>query len=260
MKVSILCLIALFEFSLYVESVVVDCEFKDDASLGYYCGVKTLNISSKDDRTITEVTGEHFSGKTNSDVKTFYSDHQIVKFCPLGLATFFTNLKSFRINAATLSEIHSSDLKQFGDKLTGIHMGNNLIEILEADLFQFNPNLDHISFFNNKMRHVDDGTFRGLPKLTHLRLNGGNICINKHATARSTVIPLITEIELKCKDFAFVRSKNHQEVSQVQLDELNAKISQQNATILEMKAQLDEMRTINQEMSVKIIECEGRIP
>lgn len=77
MKALIVCLIALC--GSYAESVAVHCEF----IVGYYgykCEVKSLRITSKDDRSINEVTGEHLSGKNDSDVKWFESINHKVHF------------------------------------------------------------------------------------------------------------------------------------------------------------------------------------
>lgn len=199
MKVSILCLIALCGLSSHVESVAVRCNF-EEGSDGYECEVKSLTITSKNDRTITQVFGYHQRGKSHSDIKHFNCDNQAVNFFPYGLTNFFKNLENVKVSTSSrLNEIYSSDLRQFGDKLKTLWLSNNAIEVLEADLFQFNPNLEYLGFHRNKIYYIYDGAFRGLEKLKHLELHG-NICINKYATDRSDVIALFSEAEMNCKN------------------------------------------------------------
>lgn len=218
MKILVLCLIALYGLSHYVESVAVFCEFKDDKEKGYKCEVKYMKITSKEDRTITDVTGDHLNGNTFAEVVYFDSDHNTIKFFPLELKTFFKNLVNVRIVNATMSEIHSSDLHQFDEQLMNLWLSDNEIEFIESDLFQFNENLNVISFYNNKLRHIDNGTFGELKKLVKLRLDG-NSCIDKIAHNRNSVIDLIPEAELDCKDYPYMVKyyKTH-------IDELKAKL------------------------------------
>lgn len=224
MQVLILCLIALS----YVESVVVECEFKNHKKYGYMCDVIDLRITSKDDRTVNVVIGDHLDDRTDSDVTVFNSTRFTVKYFPLELTSFFDNLEFVHIERANLSEVHSSDLQQFDDKLKKLWLGYNLIDILEADLFVFSPNLETISFYFNNLRFIDDGTFKGLEELFDLQLQ--NPCIDNYATTREDAVALIAEAELKCKNFAYLLKK-YQEVTQAQFDKINQ----------EMDAKLEEI-------------------
>lgn len=193
MKVLILCLIAFAGLSKIVESVALHCDFKENIMYGYCCEAKGLKITSKDDRTITEVTGEHLEGKTNSDVVYFSAFYNVLELFPLGLATFFDNLESVEVDDAQLIEIHSSDLQQFGGKLIRLDFGSNAIESLEADLFQFNPNLMSLNIGANRITHIEEGTFRGLDKLEIFSFNGGNPCINEPEIEYTTNAELIAK-------------------------------------------------------------------
>ena len=141
--------------------------------------------------------------------------------------------------------------------------------------------MEKIGFSNNKLKHIDDGAFRGLEKLNYLELHLGNPCINKLASTRSTVIALISEAELKCKN-ANVMTKRREE-PKLLFKELNEKLSRQISTIeaqltamkAASQAQLDEMKETKaqieklnehllqqnatiQEMSYKLLQC--RLP
>lgn len=218
MKFIIFFLFAILSSS-FIDSVIVLCKYEDHKSYGYKCVVKYLNISSKEDQTITDVIGDHRNGRNNSDVKYFNANEQIVKYFPLNLSSIFNNLETILINNANLSEIHSSDLQQFGENLKHLYLNDNSLEILEADLFQFNPNLKKIYLNRNKLKFIDDGAFRGLKKLIQLYLNG-NLCMNKDADKRSNVKALIPEAEKKCKNYAFMLRKLQRD-TRAQFDEFN---------------------------------------
>lgn len=245
MKFFIFCLIFVSTLNFYVESVVVFCEFKVDNSYGYSCTVKYLKITSKDDRTITDVIGDHLSGRGHSDVTFFDSVNHVVKFFPLKLASAFKNLQYIEIEKGTLSELHGSDLKQFGATLKNLWFGGNAIKVLEEDLFSFNPNLQYVNFDNNKIKHVDPETFTSLEKLSILKIDG-NPCIQRSVTTRNDVINLITEIDDKCKDFPFMLKKFANSI-QEQLSEMRAKV----AEVDNLKAEVNAVKALINEMESK---------
>lgn len=227
MKIFVLTLIALCSLNFYTESAAVVCEYLD-SPFGYSCKVKYLKITSKNDRIITDVIGDHQSEKTLSDVVYFNLTQNIVKFFPLELASFFKNLKTIQIIQASLSELHSSDLQQFGDKLEDLWLIRNKIDILEADVFKFNPNLENLQLYGNNLRYIDENAFRGLEKLHDLHLQGGNPCLSylkKFAENRTAVVSLLAEIKPKCKDYSYVFQK-YRETYQTQIDVLNLKLLQ----------------------------------
>lgn len=216
--ISFLLLISL---AVLIDGVVVFCDFKNGSAYGYQCHVKYLQIKSKLDRTITDVAGDHLSGKSNDDVKFFNCVNHVVKYYPLNLTNTFKNLETVSIYNATLSEIHAEDLQQFGGKLKKFWNQYNVIEVLEADLFKFTPNVELVSFSSNKIKHVDDGVFRDLKKLSALYL-GGNLC-NYTANNRTSVLDLVPKIEGTCKDYAYMLEK-HQAMMQIKFDEIHQKL------------------------------------
>lgn len=198
MKVLVLSLIALCWLSLNVEGYEVKCHYTDVKNYGYKCQIRGSKIiASEDDRTITSVTGEHLNGKTDDDVMCFQSFGAFYNFFPLGLTDIFKNLEAVYIMRGNLTEIHSSDLQQFGEKLTKLNVNHNFIEVVEADLFQYNPNLEDIEIYDNKLRHIEVGAFGGLTNLKELELKR-NPCINKNARRRNDVIALVSDAELSC--------------------------------------------------------------
>jgi len=143
----------------------------------YRCEVENnLDITSADSATITSVTGNHSTLRTNDDVVGFDSRHKNIDYFPQGLEKFFGNLKSIVIYYGHIKEIHQSDLKPY-PKLVNLYLENNDIETIEAGLFDFNPKLEGVSFWENKITKIDPNVFDHLSKLQNIWL-GGNVCIN----------------------------------------------------------------------------------
>lgn len=224
MRVFIFLLIALCQLSYYVESITLECKFEESTSFGYTCEVEFITITSKIDRTITEVTGNHENNNKNDDVKYFKAQNQNVEFFPLELTKIFKNLESVEISESNLSEIHSSDLQQFGEKLKELTMGSNKIKIIEADLFKFNENLESIDLAFNQIYFIESQVFNGLDKLTKLYLDE-NSCIDgfvnveietklnflKNEIFKNCSISSISEFEEnKNKNDALMNTRNNQ--------------------------------------------------
>lgn len=200
MKIFLVFLIATFLNFEKVESIQFECEYAVNLLSEYYCEAKELEITSRDDRTITEISGNHEDGKFNEDVKYFSCEEQTVNFFPLQLSIFFPNLERVEIKNSNLLEVQSSDLRQFRGNLDEIWLDNNQLEVLEANLFKFNPNLNEIHLNNNKIKHIEDGAFNGLKKLQSLFLRG-NPCVDNFVWGNKTeLLSFIPEVERKCKD------------------------------------------------------------
>lgn len=149
-------LIFLNYFLIPINSLILHCEFKNDPFYGYSCYVKSLHITSKSDRTITQVTGNHLSGKVSEDVKFFECRGKNLNFFPIGLENFF-NLDSIYIFSSNLTEITGDDLKSF-DKLKVLYLWDNNIPTLKADLLNNNPKIRILYLSSNKIKKVEKGT------------------------------------------------------------------------------------------------------
>lgn len=183
------------------EGVALICDFEEYEVLGYGCDVKYLKIDVKNDRTITNVFGNHQGNKTNKDVKFLYSDHHKMNFFPLNLTKNFQNLNNIYINDSSMLEVNVGDFQQFGTAIEEITIQNSKIEVLEAGLFATMPNLKEISFYNNKIKHVDDGVLTNLKQLKNLWF-GSNACYSGYSVdGNETAVMIISKkIEKKCKD------------------------------------------------------------
>lgn len=131
----------------------VQCRYEN---IGIYsCTLMTHNPNGAND--FTEVTGEHLTGQTNTDVTqvvAFFSNTRII---PTILCQQFTNL------------------------ITMVFQNSNL-EDLSEESFTHCANLEQLSLHSNWIETISDFTFRGAPNLRSI-----DIGINRIATLSSNV-------------------------------------------------------------------------
>lgn len=133
----------------------------------YYCHALLDNVHESS-LTITSISGQHSSDKSNEDVEAFLSYRRVIKSVPEGLDDFFPNLKILVIDNASLQ--HFENIKRLYN-LKYISLQYNEIEILNIDSFNGLNKLEKIVFEGNKIRKLHPGTFNGLPNLTQLSLS-----------------------------------------------------------------------------------------
>jgi predicted nuclease with TOPRIM domain len=203
MKYSVIILIITSIFFNLSQSVTIDCDFEDWGHDGYACKLKNLQlITSKSDREVKKVQGQHLNDKGDDDVKYFYSYGSEINFFPRGLTKHFKNLEKVEIRKANLQEISKNDLMEFGEKLKFLSFESNNLIFIESDLFEFNKNLEFIYLRYCGIRHIEDGSFDKLENLKSLYLSGNPCTSNEDETKedREKVLKLIENVEKKCKD------------------------------------------------------------
>jgi hypothetical protein len=128
----------------------------------YRCHVQNnINIISPGLPIITSATGQHKSGKKNSDLVGIMIYDKNTEYFPRGLEKVFTNLKSIDECYGYLKEITQADLKPYR-KLVNLDLDYNSIEVLEEGLFDYNPDLQLIWIGNNKISHINSSLFNSL--------------------------------------------------------------------------------------------------
>jgi hypothetical protein len=191
------------------ESIELECKYRPAGfSHEYDCSVQnSVLITSKNDREISEVQGQHLEEKNNDDVKGFDSSFKTINFFPRGLTKVFKNIDSVWIHKGGLKEISKDDLEQFGEKLTELKLGYNELKVIEGDLFVFTPNLIWLDLKNNKIVHIDSGAFGGLENLGFLFLDD-NPCTLTMQTTDADPKPVAREVEKSCKDLNRVTTES----------------------------------------------------
>lgn len=203
MKFSLIFL-GIFILAVESQSLGLDCEYLTNNDLTYQCDVKNKElITSKDNREITKVQGDHIWRFTNDRVQYFKAYEKQVKFFPRGLTKFFKNLNSISIHYGNLQEITKFDLEEFGEKLINLWLWENEIQVIHGDLLEFNRNLVWIELQRNKIIRIDSGAFDNQPKLKYLYL-GNNECTFDDDdyvayNDREKVLQVIQKTEETCK-------------------------------------------------------------
>lgn len=142
----------------------------------YECKARKFT-TTKNDREITEVFGDHLEGKTNDDVKSFYVEFATLKYLPTNLGSFFPNLEHLNIFASRLRELTTDDLDGL-EKLKTLGIFGNRIKRIPKDFFKKTPEIHHIDFSYNKILTYDPNMFDQLPELDYVNFLK-NLCIDK---------------------------------------------------------------------------------
>lgn len=155
--------------------------------------IKTL------DTAVTNILGNHLSGKINSNVVSFDTANIPIYYFPTKLTDFFENLKSIRIKRSQLKRLREEDLEPFWD-LRMLCLSNNNIERLEKNIFKHNTKLEYLSLDENSIHVVMAGAFNGLDVLRSLLFRGNPCHYALAFYSRDNVIKLIGNIESRCKE------------------------------------------------------------
>lgn len=175
----------------------------DEPISEYQCSVQNnALITSRDNREISKVNGEHVLHRADEDVTQFFCAGSKVKFFPLKLTEKLRNLNSVTIQNAKLREITNTDLEQFGGRLRHLDLYDNDISFLSSDLFESNPHLEYFSIQFNQIQVIGFGTLSGLNDLTHLGF-GNNPCFpfDDEGNEHSSVSAKVQRIETQCTKF-----------------------------------------------------------
>jgi len=165
-----------------------------------YSCVATV-VSMEDPTKITEVSGNHWEGKSNEDVKAFEMYHdKTFTTVPKGYEKFFPNMDAFCWNYGKISSIDSSTFAAFPNFLS-VNFDHNRLVSLDGDLFQATPKLRHIAFRNNKLEHVGHDLLTGLTDLEYVNFES-NTCINAVASYRGQYQQLNLQLPIECPPLA----------------------------------------------------------
>lgn len=178
-----------------------ECEFSSDVEyhvIGtpYRCEVKNLEVLT-DDKTVTKISGNHKTGKSNSDVKLISIQEQNMRSFPGNISNFFPNVEGLIIDDCSLKTISKIDLVNFPN-LKLLFIGNNKINSLDSDLFEGCPRIEYLVFKNNFTKRIGSEILSPLSKLKFANFER-NTCIRMKATNPDEIEILKNEIEKRCK-------------------------------------------------------------
>lgn len=181
-------------------ALVIECVYSPDLSWShggrmYSCHGLFINTGGL--KFVEELRGKHVDGKSNLDVKGFYTHNdKVVNFIPINLGDFFPNLVNVQFGRTQLLTISSNDLRQFSN-LEYLFVQNNKLEKLDANLFQFTPKLRGIFLSGNLVKSVGKNVLSNLKNLTSVDFSM-NTCISVYATTPQGIQELKQQLITSC--------------------------------------------------------------
>lgn len=193
-------------------NILLECQY-GKARYGYICDAQNpISITSKNDREISKVKGEHKREKNDNDVTVFTSFGNTINFFPRCLTKFFKNINYIRISNANLTEISKEDLKDFNENLKTLKLSYNQIEAIDGDLFEYNPNLGEIDFNMNKIVQIDTRAFSGIKNIKLLELSA-NPCTKELDSLSDDPSGVIFEVKYLCKNLNQIATTEFYEIT-----------------------------------------------
>lgn len=176
-------------FNNGVYALQINCQYSVRT---YYTCDGTILTGESDD-IVTEILGEHRSGKSDTVVEQLLLKNQNLKFFPRNIENFFSNLKSINVAGNAITDISNRHLKPL-ELLERLNLHSNKITEIESNLFD-GLNLKSVSFNHNHIRHV--GNDIQLPTTTILFFSS-NPCVNMNAYVPTDVAKLQTLMRNQC--------------------------------------------------------------
>ena len=177
------------------EDIALQCRFFTNSDGDYTCQAEDLRVFRKNSR-ITQVTGRHLYGKSNSDVTSFNIEYQETKYLPTGFMTFFPNARTFVVNSSGLKFFTRQDMSE-ATNLRRIFVNFNEIEELNGDTFTGFNYLETLEMHDNKLRMIGAGIFDTISSLKFVNFRK-NSCINKFYPRDMGFDEMKQEIRQKC--------------------------------------------------------------
>lgn len=196
-------------------ATVLECDYKtyDDSHWGmrYTCIAKSFR-TTLNDRTVTEVKGNHNSGRGNSDVRRLFIKKQSCSYLPLNLAAHFPNLEILYVMNSNVQFLYDGDL----DGLTNLKVldvSHNPIEQLGKDFFKGHSSIEQLSFYDCHLKIIDAEALNPLTNLKFAAFDN-NICFDFRGEDASRIRRLKIEIRENCQRVGNVDVFNRHEESQ----------------------------------------------
>lgn len=189
-----------------IQSLSINCLFQTyswNNLLGTYycCEVKNITNSEINSVNVTEITGQHQSGRDNNDVRFIFFNGWTSEinqtFIPRGLQFFFPNTVMIIFWRAGISELFADDLVNF-PKLIHFELERGPILSIPANFFERNLKLERVKMYAiNSLRHVGENLLGNLKNLTiaDFRFSG---CVREIAEGQYEIHELNQRLHILC--------------------------------------------------------------
>jgi hypothetical protein len=212
--------------------IFLDCTYRAESwpTLGsiYYCDAKLIRFN--DGRSVTGVSQNHLSGKSDSDVKVINFNNQPIDLIPQNISKFFKNIQGLSVWSTSIKSVSKNDLQQFPE-LRLVDFYDNLLETLDGDLFTYNPKLEFVRFHKNKITNVGLNLLTSLKSLSYVDFNF-NVCITQYTSTQSEIPDLIRNLAIKCPPTVAMIEK----IIGEKIQKLEARLAELERIIMEIKA------------------------
>lgn len=177
-------------------SIALNCTFGTQtfAPIGsiYTCEAGVLLLDGSD--IVNWFFGNHWAGKTHSDVHGLVIRSQGLQFIPRNVESFFPNIRALDVYDNLITSISNFHLRPFAN-LVHLAVSNNEINSLDSYLFAGLPFLSYVSFSNNSIQHVGHDFL--MPSLGEISFDS-NDCISYRAVNATQIDNLRFNLLLKC--------------------------------------------------------------
>lgn len=253
-------------FIATASGIPIRCRFNDDivySKIGraYTCEVISLNLTDSSNY-ITDISGNHLRGKSNSDVKVvsfrnFCSD---LTFVPKGISSFFANIIGLTFTSCGIDHLIGDELLEYSN-LQYWSILYSKVSRIPGYFFATNQNLLFVQFGFNEIENVGEGLLDNLQSLTYANFIQ-NICINKFAENQSQITSLIEILRDECPDVCeFDNVEDFACDTQKEVLRLRRKVKdlEDRVSALEVvEDEVAEMREINQNLEGKFEKLEEK--
>ncbi|KAG5683948.1 hypothetical protein PVAND_013204 [Polypedilum vanderplanki] len=193
--------------------IKLNCRFEDYKTVykfSYTCLAQNLQ-TTLNERTVTEVVGDHIFGKTNNDVEKVFIQHQNCHCIPRNLGEFFPNLKILYIMKSNVQYLMDGDLDGL-DKLKIFDVSHNPIDQIGENFFKGHSSIMIISFYDCHIKKVTPGSLNSLTNIERMHFEG-NACVDQRfdVDSSSSLEEVCENIYDKCHGNDHVLKSNQTE-------------------------------------------------
>ena len=125
--------------ALNVQSFKIDCKFYgyEWSSLGerYTCGASLVEVQNESTTTISSVSGDHITNKTNADDKAVDFSGQKTYFLVQNLVDFFPNMEELYVFRSDLKKLSRSDFTNYKN-FKAVSLSRNHLSTVPYDTFE----------------------------------------------------------------------------------------------------------------------------
>lgn len=159
----------------------------------YYCDGNLIS-DGENKQNVTEVYGNHETGKDNSDILALVIIGRNIEYFPTNIESFFPNIKVLDFSYNFISDISNHHLAPF-PHLEILNLHTNRITSLDSNLLSGLETMKSISFWANDIKHV--GHDFVLPSTGEIFFNS-NPCIDRQATTPNEITALRFNLLVNC--------------------------------------------------------------